>query len=291
MICQRCGTINDGGDQFCGSCGAVLMSSRPQADRASALPTSAYGGAMDAPTVAQPLASAQPAHSGASSTQYVPPEHSPGGRWAGVPGSSPPQQPTWAELPAAQPPPPGSRPAARALSARRRWPWYVLLFLIILVLVGTAGWIFVLRPAVHQAVDAQITQGLQQSINQISPLPEETPPGISFPVTEGQINDYLAQHLSRLAPITNIRASLQPGVMIVTFQTYGFESTVRLGLALDGDTLVAQQVSVSGLLSWVESADELTVRFNEALRQVPDKLGRRLASVNIGDEAIRLSFA
>ncbi len=292
MICQRCGTINDGGDQFCGSCGAVLASSGPSANNAPAVPTSSYESAMNAPTVAQPLAPASP-HSGLPPTQYVPQEYSPGAGWAASQnGASPPPQPTWADLPAAQPALPGPPPARVApRRRRRRWPWYLLLFLVILGLVGAAGWVLVLRPALHQTVDAQIRQGLQQSVDEISPLPAEVPSDIPFPVTEDQINDYLARHVGQLAPITDMRASLQPGVMIVTFQTYGFGSTVRLGLGLERGTLVAQHVSVSGLLSWVESADDLTARFNEALRQVPGKLGRSLASVSIDDGAIRLSFA
>ena len=287
MACQRCGTINEGGDQFCGNCGAALVSGYPPAHRAPALPASAYGSALDATIIAQPPSPAQPP------TQYVPPEYSPGGWAAPQNNYSPPSQATWADQPPVQFSPAASPSAARSASARRRrrWPWYLLLFLVIFGLVASGSWLLLLRPAIHQSVDGQISQGLQQAVDQIPPLARAAPPGIPFPVTEGQINDYLAQNVSQLAPITNMQVTLQPGVMIVTFQAYGFGSTVRLGLAVTGGTLVAQQVDVSGLLGWVESADDLTARFDEALSQVPGKLGRPLASVTIDDGVIQLSFA
>jgi hypothetical protein len=293
MICQRCGAVNNGGDQFCGTCGAVLVSSHPQANKAPALPTS-YGSSMDAPTIAEPLFSAQQPYS-AAPTQYVPPQNSPGNGWATPPGNyAPPPQATWADAPLVHQspalPPPTAQPAP-GRQRRRRWPWYLLLFLMIFGLVVSASWIFLLRPAVHRSVDGQIRQGLQQAVNQIPLLPPNVPSGVPFPVTDEQINDYLAQNVSQLAPITDMHVSLQPDVMVVTFQAYGFGSTIDLGLAVKDGTLVAQNVSVSGLLWWVESADDLTARFDEALGQIPDKLGHQVSAVSIQDGEIDFTFA
>src|SRR5690348_2461257 len=158
MVCQRCGVINEGGDQFCGNCGAALVSGHPPANRAPALPATAYGSGMDATILAQPPSPAQPP------TQYVPPEYNPGG-WAAQPYAySPPPQETWADLPPARIAPYTPSPAARSSPARRRrrWPWYLLLFLVIFGLVASGCWVLLLRPAVHQSVDGQIRQGLQQ---------------------------------------------------------------------------------------------------------------------------------
>jgi hypothetical protein len=85
--------------------------------------------------------------------------------------------------------------------------------------------------------------------------------------------------------------ALQPGVMVATFQAYGFGSTVHLELAVDNGTLVAKNVDVSGLLWWVESASDLTTRFDEALGQVPGKMGRQLDSVSISDGLMQFNFA
>ena len=294
MVCQRCGTINQGGDQFCGNCGAVLASSQPQANKAPALPAPTYGGAMDAPTIAQPLSPAQPTQYVPPPTQYVPPEYGPGNVWAASPGAySPPPQATWAEVPLVhQNPAPAPYLSARSVPGkkRRRWPWYLLLFLVIFGLVGAGSWILLLRPAVHQSVDGQIRQGLQQAIDQIPSLPQALPPGVPFSVTEGQINDYLAQNVSELAPITDMHVSLQPGVMVATFQAYGFGSTVRLGLGVDNESLIATNVDVSGLLWWVESADDLTTRFDEALGQIPGKLGRPITAVSISSGVMQFTF-
>jgi hypothetical protein len=250
---------------------------------------------MDAPTVGQPLASSQPTQYVSPPTQYVPRAQSPGADWASQQSNySPPSAPTWAGPPVAQPVFAGPGPTAPSLPAarkRRRWPWYLLLFLVIFGVVVVGSWIFLLRPAIHQSVDGQIRQGLQQAIDQIPPVGRGLPPGVPISVTEGQINAYLQQNISQLAPITNMQVSLQPGVIVVNFQAYGFGSTVDLGLAAEGGTLVAQNVSVSGLLAWVESPDDLTVRFDDALNQVPGKLGRRISAVAIDTGVINFILA
>lgn len=293
MVCQRCGAVNNGGDQFCGTCGAVLVSSHPQTNKAPAVSTS-YGTSMDAPTIAEPLFSAQQPYSSAP-TQYVPPQNGPGNGWAAPPGNyAPPPQATWADVPMTHQSPALPPPTVQPVSVgkrRRRWPWYLLLFLIIFTLVVSASWIFLLRPAVHQSVDGQIRQGLQQAVDQIPTLPPTVPTDRAFPITDEQINDYLSQNVSQLAPITDMHVALQPGVMVVTFQAYGFGSTINLGLAVKGGTLVAQSVSVSGLLWWVETNDDLTTRFDDALGQIPDKLGHQLSAVSIKDGEIDFTFA
>jgi hypothetical protein len=298
MVCQRCGTFNNGSDQYCGNCGAALVSIQPPANRAPALPVSPYGSAGDEPTLAQPLTPAQPTQYVSPPTQYVPPAYSPGAGWAAPQASyALPPQATWADVPLAPQSPAVFPAGARPLSAtrrRRRWPWYLLLFLVIFGLVAAGSWILLLRPAVHQSVDGEIRQGLQQAVDQIPTVPQELAPGVplqGIQVTDAQINAYLAQNISQLAPITDMHISLQPDTMVVTFQAYGFGSTVRLGLAVEGGTLVAQNVNVSGLLWWVESNDDLTARFDEALSQVPGKMGRRVAAVSIGDSVMQFTFA
>lgn len=289
MICQHCGTVNEGGDRFCGSCGAVLASSRPVGNPAPALPVSPYGSSPDAPTLAEPLPSSQPTQYVLPPTQYVGPGSGPGAWAAQHGGYAPP--PVWPDQPVYAAAPAGAQTWPVRRSRRRRWPWYLLLFLLILGLVAAGSWVVLLRPAVHQSVDGQIRQGLQQAINQISPVPD-VPSGIPFPVaTEGQINDYIAKNVSQLAPITSMQVSLQPGVMVVNFQAYGFGSTVRLEIAVQGGTLVAQNVSVSGLLSLVESNDDLTAHFDDALGQVPGKLGHQIAAVTINAGVIDFTFA
>lgn len=292
MICPRCGTINDGIDQFCGNCGAVMASSRPDVNRTPVPPAAQYDASMDAPTMAQTFPLAQPTQYVSPPTQYVPPEYGPGGAWAAQQGGYPaPTQAGWADYPIAQPVPPSaySSPTGKK---RRRWPWYLLLFLVIFGVVLSTSWIFLLRPAVHQSVDGEIRAGLQQAIDQIPSVPVQiAPPGSMVPAKEADINAYLAQNVSALAPITDMHVSLQPGVMVVTFQAYGFGSTIHLGLAVQDGILVATNVDVSGLLWWVETNSDLTTRFDEALAQVPDKLGRKLTAVAIDTGVIVFTLA
>ncbi len=317
MLCGRCGVVNEEGDQFCGHCGNLLMATPsaghwrgdpsvpPGASTAqpvtwgvqggtpSPLPATVYpaeAGALPpsavnwqaAQTVAvpQPVQPAQMVPPASAGTWIQPPAHfypSPSATgWTAPAGEAP---ATFAHLPIKKRP-------------RRRWPWYFLLLLVILGLSASASWIFVLRPQVHQSVDGEIRQGLQQAVDQIPlDVARRAPANFPFPVTEEQINAYIDAHSAALAPITSMHVSLQPGVMVVDFQAYGFGSTVRLGLNVQDGKLIANNVQVSGLLWWVESADELTPRLNEALSQVDERLGRQISSVTIDDGVLQAIFA
>lgn len=110
-------------------------------------------------------------------------------------------------------------------------------------------------------------------------------------VTTQSVDMYLSQHTDQLTPLTEVRVSIQPEVVVITFQTFGFGSTVRLGLSVVAHHLVVQHVEVSGLLWWVESAEELAPRLNQALSQVPGKLKQTPASIRITAGEIQLFFA
>gem|GEM_PF-1552741 len=333
MVCQRCGSANEGGARFCGDCGAVLGTPPPPQASNQAGGTSApqYASPINRAAIAQPPPPSQPA-------QYAPPAQNPGAEWPGQPGpgySSPAQrqpgpgysppaqnpgagwpgqpgpgyspaaQNAWAESPAAQPsrsaPPAFAQPAAPAQPVaargkrRRRWPWILLLSLVILALVVSVSWIVLIRSAIHQSVDAQIRQGLQQAINRIPSVVSLVPQGVAIPtipLTEDRINSFIAQNADQLNPVTNLQVKLQQNVITLTFQVYGFGMSINMGLTVDQQgNPVAQNVDDSGLLSWVESPSELTQALNSMLPKVPGQIGRSFQAIAIEDGVIQLTFA
>lgn len=189
---------------------------------------------------------------------------------------------------------PGPAPARR----RRRWPWYLLLAVTLLGGVLSAIWIGAIRPGIHQSVAAQIRQVLQQAVAQIPPPSPGSDTATPAPITEAQINQEINQNSAQFAPLTQLHVSLQPGVLTLTFQTYGFGSTIHLGLGvehqpgqdLQANKLLAQNVFVGGLLAWVESAQELTPLLNVALERAASKLVHPLAFISIGQGQIQWVF-
>lgn len=160
---------------------------------------------------------------------------------------------------------------------------------ILLALVGV--WIIGARPIIHQNVDSQIQQGLQSAVDQIFPLPASVLPGGDESYKQDEINSYIAEHSDQFSPVTDFHVSLQPNMLVATFKTFGVGSTVQFDLYVSGGALMATNVSVSGLLSWVESADELTPRLNGALSQINLKLGRQFTAVQITTGQINITIA
>src|SRR5579859_334491 len=277
MICQSCGATGEESDPRCRVCGAMLSPPRLVSAQMKGAPAAQQG-------TSQPVTIPLSAEAGrtAQTTSYTRlPEESWAGPSSAQPiGSSP--SPQW---PAAS----ARLPSAR--KRRRRWPWYLLLTLVVLGVVLSGRGLLLVRPVVHRAVDDQIRQGLQRAIEDIPPLAAIAPAGVPFPVTEKSLNTYIAQHTDQLTPITNMHVSLQPEALVITFQTYGFGSTIRLGLSVVAGHLVVQNVEVSGLLWWVESPSELTPRLNQALSQIPGKLRRAISSIRIADGVMLLLFA
>jgi len=157
------------------------------------------------------------------------------------------------------------------------------------------SWIVLIRSAIHQSVDAQIRQGLQQAINRIPSVVSLVPQGVAIPtipLTEDRINSFIAQNADQLNPVTNLQVKLQQNVITLTFQVYGFGMSINMGLTVDQQgNPVAQNVDDSGLLSWVESPSELTQALNSMLPKVPGQIGRSFQAIAIEDGVIQLTFA
>jgi hypothetical protein len=139
-------------------------------------------------------------------------------------------------------------------------------------------------------VEREMRQGFQRVIEDLPKIPPTTPSAVPIPLKEAAINHYFSQHTDQLTPLTDLHVSLQAGVMVITFQTFGFGSTIRLEVGVDGGKPSVQDVEVSGLLWWVESASELTPPLDAALSQVPGKLGRSLTALQIDAGVVLLGF-
>ena len=153
-----------------------------------------------------------------------------------------------------------------------------LLILIAVLLVLTGAWIFVARPLIHQSVDSQIESGLQSAVDQVPFLPLDKP---QYTLLQGEIDNYIALNSSQLSPVTDLQISLQANLIVATFKTFGVGSTVQFNIGVASGKAIATDVSVSGLISLVESADELTARLDDALGQLNGKVERQFVSVQI----------
>jgi hypothetical protein len=174
---------------------------------------------------------------------------------------------------------------------QKRWPWYLLLTLVSLGLLVSGAWGLVVHPRLQQSMELHLQQSLQFLVNRVPSGIGSVPPGISFVITQGQINAYLQLHMGEWAPLMKIQVSLQSGVVAESFTDYGVGNTLQFGLSAQRGKLVAQQVKGDGLLTWVETESDLTQLVDAVCSQVSSKLGHPLASARVGTGVIVLGLA
>jgi hypothetical protein len=157
----------------------------------------------------------------------------------------------------------------------KRWPWYLLLTLVLLGLMGSGAWALLVRPRLQQSIEAPLQHSFQLLVSLV-PVARDVRPGLPFLISQDQINASLQPHTRELAPLMHLQVSFHSGVVEGSFTAYGLGNTVQFGLGIQGGKLVAQQVKGSGLLSWVEAESDLTHLVEELCSQLNGKVGRPL---------------
>lgn len=260
IICGRCGWRNEGTARMCGGCGQPL--------RVTGMPV---GGAL---TQAVPIRSAPAQTSGMPSptTPQTPPAS------AYPVASTAPQPPYFAAQAFATPTWPGDGQqggaAARAATkrGRSRVPTVLLVTLCVLLVATLGAWALVIRPAIHATVDSQLQSALDTAIEQAAPAQANIPPGTRLTITipASDLNADINSELGNL-PVKNVQVHFHSdGYVVASYTLLGGDGGIVTQLVpLTGGRVEAVNTNVTGLLSLVESNDEMTRTFDEALGRLP----------------------
>lgn len=296
MNCLQCNAPLEDQARFCRNCGNPVAVSSPTlpstSDNSPTMPTPAGTPLPQAQRQSPLTLPASPQWNHAASTQ---------------PGAPQPQAP-W--MPQAQPMPPqyapplasqpGTMQSKGTLARRkRRWPLYLLITLLILIVLLTGGWFFVGRPILHSVAQNQFDQLVASQINTLLPLPPAVTS--SLVVTENGLNNLITLNHAPSDPVQNAVAHIAPPVVAsdgsytggveLDFQLFGFACSIRgIPIASNGG-IVMTHVQVSGILSLVMSPDEMTTLLNGHLSDAFARLRRQVANVTLKNQELDIQLS
>jgi hypothetical protein len=180
---------------------------------------------------------------------------------------------------------------------RRRWPRRTFISLLVLIVLVVGGWFLVARPILHSYAQGQLDQVLSSATSQVVPVP---PPINSLTGTETQIDNLIVLNSSPSDPVTNAVVHIAPAVfasdgsytggVLLTFNLYGFPCSVSAIPQASNGGIIVTHVQVSGILSWIMSADELTADLNSHLHDVGSRLQRTITGVTLRDREIDIAL-
>jgi hypothetical protein len=168
-----------------------------------------------------------------------------------------------------------------------------LTVLVILLLVVGAGWIFLLRPYLHNMAETQINNALSAGVQQIPTTLPAIPAGIAIPpipITDTAINNLFVLSLAPNDPIKNPAAQITPTGMNISFQTYGLGNGISLEPAVRNGQLVATNVGVTGPFSLIMSPDELTPLLNKYMVEAQNRIKYQIQGVQLKDHEMDLTL-
>lgn len=162
---------------------------------------------------------------------------------------------------------------------------------VILLLVVGAGWIFLLRPYLHNIAETQINNALSAGVQQIPSKLPTLPAGATLPpipITDTAINNLFVLSLAPNDPIKNPATQITPDGMNISFQAYGFGNGISLKPALQNGQLVATNVGITGPFSLIMSPDELTPLLNKYLGEAQNRIKYSIQSMQLKEHEMDL---
>ncbi len=168
-----------------------------------------------------------------------------------------------------------------------------LTILVILLLVVGAGWVFLLRPYLHNIAETQINNALSAGVQQIPTNLPAIPAGlgaIPIPIQDTTINNLFVLNLAPSSPIKNPSTQITPDGITMSFQTYGFSNGLSLKPALKNGRLVATNIAINGPFSLIMSPDELAPLLNQNLAAAQNRIKYSIQGIQLKNHEMDLTL-
>lgn len=293
MNCLQCSAPLENQARFCRNCGTpVVIGSSPMLS-ASESPTVPTPVGMPLPQSQWQPSPTQPAPQRNQMPDVQPvsaqPQYAPQAQWMPPPQPLPPQIGSMQSI--------GTQQSKATSRRKRKWPLRLLIILLVLIVLLTAGWFFVGRPVLHSVAQNQFDQLIGSQINAILPLPTAI---TSLAVTENEMNNLITLNHAPSDPVQNAVAHISPPVIAsdgsftggleLDFQLYGFPCAIKgIPVASNGQILMTH-VQVTGILGLIMSPDEMTTLLNGHIHDAFVRLHRQAAGITFKNQEIDIQL-
>lgn len=313
MNCATCNTPLEPHARFCPKCGATVNQSplfQPMARGESPTVPPAQWSPPQSPAPS-PWQQPQQASSATPSWQQpqqassaAPPWQQPQQASSAAPPWQQPQQPGQMVLPAprgvrAEPlPAPIYKPAAPSKPARksrlRGFLFYSVTIIVVLLLLLVGAWFLILRPYANSMAQSQLNNALAQAVDNIPSEVALLPSGGTVPISDNTLNLLLSDQSSSSNIVQNANVTITPQNVVFKFQVslpgFNFPCSVTAVPIASNGKIVLTNVSLSGIIGQVMSADEITTIVNNHLVDAVTRINHSITKVTLKEHEIDLTF-
>ncbi len=180
------------------------------------------------------------------------------------------------------------RPARRARGRGGCFLGCVTFIILLIVIVG-AGWVFALRPYVHNLAQNQLDSAMNNAVQQIPPTAALAPPG-TIQVSENTIDNMIKLNIAPSDPIQNPVTHITPNGIRLEFQTYGLPNAITMVPQAVNGQIVASNVTIEGVAGLVMSPDEMKTLLNKHFADAQARIQRSVQSVQLKDHELDLQL-
>jgi hypothetical protein len=163
--------------------------------------------------------------------------------------------------------------------------------LVILLLVIGVSWVFIGRPYLHNIAQTQLNSAMDAGVNQMpTGMIQQLPSGQTLPITENLLSNMIAFNVAPSSPVKNPSTSITNQNVKLSFDVYGYPCDISLVPAEENGNLVATNVHVDGIFSWIMSSDEMTQILNQHFAAAQKKIGRVITGVQLKNQSVEITF-
>ncbi len=164
-----------------------------------------------------------------------------------------------------------------------------LTFLVLLVVIVGAGWVFALRPYVHDIAQNQLDSAMNNAVQQIPPTAALAPAG-TIQVQENVIDNLIKLNIAPSDPIQNPVTHITPSGIRMEFQIYGLPNAITMVPQAVNGQIVASSVTIEGIAGLVMSPEEMKALLNKHFADAQTRIQRSVQSVQLKDRELDLQL-
>lgn len=170
----------------------------------------------------------------------------------------------------------------------------LMAIVIVLLVVGT-GWLFVVRPYLHNMAQNELDTALNSATSQVEMIPPQLLQGQGpIAVRENAINNAIVLNLTPSGPVQQPTTQITPsGIRIgfkLNYQGISAPGAITAVPKVQNGHLMMTNVNVEGPLSLIMSSDEMAATLNKHIADMQSHLNHSVQQVTLKQGEMDIQF-